>query len=132
MQIKFIDGTLLECIKVDGFSKFYQNASRDTFEIHISPLKYTLEQVITLFSNESNFKTMIFIADDGSEYVHSNYVICSEMSWRNVLLENATSTADETYENRIVVTLSQKSYAEVQAAIIQDTLDVLVLNSLGV
>ncbi|MDF2857963.1 MAG: hypothetical protein K0Q87_3814 [Neobacillus sp.] len=54
------------------------------------------------------------------------------MNLAPVVITPATSTDSEVTEERYSVVMAQKSYAELQQEALQETVEVLVLKSLGV
>jgi hypothetical protein len=127
MKIILANGTELTPILVTGGPKFVQGATRDTLDFVFADC--SLDEMDDVF-NEMNCETIKIIGDDGSEALHSGYVIRAELVKKRVEVEKATVDAGAVYENRVFVSMSQRSYAESQVASLTETVDYLVLESL--
>ena len=118
----------LSPILVTGGTRMVQGASRDTLSF-IFPADVSMESIDVAFSAEACEKITI-IGDDGSENIHTGYTIRAELSKKSVEVTPATEEAEAVYEDRITVSMSQRTYAESQLASLTDTVDVLVMESL--
>lgn len=113
---------------VMGGKRLVQGASRDTLTF-VFPDGTSLDELDKLFTAE-NCERITIVEEDGSEYVHSDYVIRAEL--KRDLVEVAPATADEpgTYESRVTVAMSRRTYQEIQLASLTETVDLLVMESL--
>lgn len=121
MKIILANGTELTPILVTGGPKYVQNATRDTLNFVFA--ECSLDEMDDAF-NEMNCETITIVGDDGSEAIHSGYVIRAE------LVKKSEEVEKNTYEKRVFVSMSQRTYAESQLASLTETVDVLVMESL--
>jgi hypothetical protein len=131
MKIIFNDGTEMECIQVNGAIRYIQGANRDTLEFVFTPELYTISEVDEAFSNANNLKK-VTLQKENEIGVHENYTIRTGLTLQPFVIVPETSTSPEVSEQRIFVTMAQKTYAEIKIDSLQETIDVLVLESLGV
>lgn len=115
MQVKFADGTVLDVLVVNGKSVYFQGAQRDSLEIQLAKTTVTFDALDTLTGNAANTGKLTLI-DGDSQYVHDNYSIRAELALRPVVVTPATGTDPAVTEDRLVVTLAQLTYTELQAA----------------
>lgn len=128
MQIKLKDGTILSPILVTGREMNVQGALRDTLSF-IFDASSSMEELDSNFSQE-NCETIIIIDDSGTENIYKSYTIRAELTKSNVEVSIETSESSAVYEERITVSMSQRTYAESQLASLTDTVDTLVMESL--
>ena len=128
MQIKLNDTTTLDVVNVNGQSTYFQGANRDSLEFHFIRTKYTFDALDKLFT-ESNCKRITLI-NEREEFVHDNYVLRTKAEIRPVEITAATSETPAVMEDHIIITMAQKTYAEIQIENLQSTVDTLVLSSL--
>ena len=128
MKIILCNGAELNPNTVTGIKRLVQGASRDTLTF-VFPDGTGLDELDKLFTAE-NCERITIVEADGSEYVHSDYVIRAEL--KRELMEVAPATADEpgTYESRVTVAMSRRTYQEIQLASLTETVDLLVMDSL--
>ena len=128
MKIILSNGAELTPNNVIGSKRLVQGASRDTLTF-VFPDGTGLDELDKLFTAE-NCERITIVEADGSEYVHSDYVIRAEL--KRELMEVAPATADEpgTYESRVTVAMSRRTYQEIQLASLTETVDLLVMDSL--
>jgi hypothetical protein len=100
-------------------------------EIQFAKGAVTFEQIDRLFAEPENTKK-ITLQQDGKAFLHENYSLRVSMNLAPVVITPATSTDSEVTEERYSVVMAQKSYAELQQEALQETVEVLVLKSLGV
>ena len=127
MKIILTNGTELEPIIVTGNKKTVQGASRDVLSF-IFGEDVSLDEMDRLFSVE-NCET-ITIIDGENEYVYNGYVIRAELVRSPVVITPATENAAEVTENRVTVSMGQRTYTESQIASLTETIDMLVMESL--
>lgn len=128
MKIILCNGAELTPNTVTGSKRLVQGASRDTLTF-VFPDGTSLDELDLAFS-AANCETITIIDDQGSEFVHTGYVVRAEL--KRELMEVAPATADEpgTYENRVTVAMSCRTYQELQLASLTETVDLLVMDSL--
>jgi len=135
-KIKLVDGTELKPILATGASKHVQGASRDVLTF-VFPESNTLDEIDNLFSAENCESISIFEsieeADDTvseTEWIHKGYVIRVELARKPIEITPATTDTAATYENRVTISMGQRTYSESQVANLTETVDALVLDSL--
>jgi hypothetical protein len=128
MKIKLSNGAELTPIVVTGAQIYVQGAKRDalTFVFPVSESLVTLDEVFSATACES----ITIIGDDGSEAIHKAYTIRAKMEKALVEVAPATPEYEAVTEERITVSMAQRTYAESQLASLTDTVDVLVMESL--
>lgn len=99
----------LEIIQVNGASKFYQNANRDTLEFVFEDSN-SMDYLSAVFNKENT--RQITIKNDEGEYVYNDYVVQISVTKENVVLALETSSAPEQVASRIKVTMGQQTYTE--------------------
>ena len=114
MKIILNNGKELSPILVTGGTRMVQGASRDTLSF-IFPADVSMESIDVAFSAEACEKITI-IGDDGSENIHTGYTIRVELSKASVEVTPATESEAAVFEDRITVSMSQRTYAESQLA----------------
>ena len=128
MKIILNNGKELSPILVSGGLRHIQGASRDTLSF-IFPADVSMASIDEAFTASACEKITI-IGDDGSETIHTGYTIRAELSKASVEVTPATESEAAVFEDRITVSMSQRTYAESQLASLTDTVDVLVMESL--
>lgn len=129
MKIILTDGTELNPILVMGAKRQIQGATRDTLSF-IFPADASLDELDTLFTPENCERIVVVEDETGAEYIHSGYTIRAELKRAPVVVTPATESEAEVSENRVTVSMSQRTYVETQLASLTDTVDVLVMESL--
>ena len=124
MKIILANGKELSPILVTGGPRNIQGASRDTLSF-IFPADVSMESIDVAFSAEACEKITI-IGDDGSENIHTGYTIRAELSKKSVEVTPATEEAEAVYEDRITVSMSQRTYTETQLAELNDAMNALI------
>ena len=114
MQLKFLDGTVLDVLAVNGKSTYFQGAQRDSLEIQIAKDKIAFDALDALTGNNAN-TAHLTLSDGDKQYVHDNYSLRASLALRPVEITPATADSPAVTEDRLVVTLAQKTYAELQA-----------------
>ena len=130
MQIKFNDGTALDALAVKGKPTYFQGAQRDSLEIQIAKDKTTFDALDKLTVDPTKTGKLTII-DGDKQYEHDNYSIRTELALKPVEVTSATTDSPAVTENRLCVTLAQKTYAELQIAELQSSVDALALSALG-
>ena len=128
MKIILNNGKELSPILVTGGPRMVQSASRDTLNF-IFPSDVSMASIDEAFTADACDKITI-VGDDGSENIHTGYTIRAELSKASVEVTPATESEAAVFEDRITVSMSQRTYAESQLASLTDTVDVLVMESL--
>ena len=131
MQLKFSDGTTLDVLAVKGNPTYFQGAQRDALEIQIGKSKTTFDALDKLTGDPA--KTVkLTIIDGDKQYQHDNYSLRVSLALKPVVTAEATADTPEQTEDRLCVTLAQKTYQELQIAELQSSVDALTLSTLEV
>lgn len=140
MKIILANGTELNAILVTGGQQYVQNVRRDALTF-IFDESQTLAEIDELF-NEVNCESITIISEseevleDGTtkvvetENIHNAYVVRVDIRKTREITQVGTATTEEVVEQRIEVTMAQRTYAESQIASLTETVDYLVLESL--
>ena len=125
MKIILIDNTELNPILVTGGPRFIQGQNRDTLNFIFSATEDI--NVLDNAFNASNCESITIIGDDKSEAVHKGYTIRAELKKESVEITHATESESAVYEDRITVSMSQRTYVESQLTALQDAVDMLCM-----
>ena len=128
MKIILANGTELTPILVTGAKRTVQGVSRDTLSF-VFPGGAGMEALDAAFTGAA-CEAITVTGEDGSEYIHTGYTIRAELKKTAVEVLAATADTGAVYEDRITVSMSQRTWAETQLAALTDTVDVLVMESL--
>lgn len=132
MRLTLNNGTELDIIIANGSSRYHQGENRDSLEFQLSKsIPQTFEELDELFSNPSN-TSKITLSEGETSYIHDNYTLKVQMALIPVVITPATDTEPEITEERYSIIMAQKTYKEIQLESLIETVDVLVLESLGV
>lgn len=122
MKITLANGTELNPIVVTGGGRSINGTHRDTLNF-IFPQDASLDELDALFT-DSNCETIKLYEtrtnEDGStvelEHIHSGYTIRAELSRTPMVVKEATETTPEVIENRVTVSMAQRTYTEAKLA----------------
>lgn len=114
MKIKLTNGAELNPIIVMGGSSQVQGARRDTLHF-VFPATENMTTLDAAFTT-ANCESITIIGDDGSESIHKAYTIRAEMKKAPVEVAPATPESEAVVEERITVSMAQRTYAETQLA----------------
>ena len=144
MKIILTDSTELSPIIVTGAKRQIQGASRDVLTFVFSA-DVGMDALDTAFS-EANCESISIIEpieteeidENGNpvakivenEYIHKAYTIRTELVKKAVEITPATESTEAVTEERITVSMAQRTYAETQLANLTETVDILVMESL--
>lgn len=123
MEIKLNNGVVLNAVAVNGRSRYFQNADRDTLEFQFTKAntEQTLEELDILFSDPAN-TSKIVISDESGSYVYDNYTLKVSVSLIPVTIEKETDVAPATIEDRYSIVLAQRTYSELKIDLIEEQL----------
>lgn len=116
MIIKLSDGTELFPILVTGGQRYVQGQSRDTLSF-VFPASESMEALDAAFASE-NCET-ITINDGEKEHIYKAYTVRAELKKESEEVSPATAEAAAVYEDRITISMSQRTYLETQLAELQ-------------
>ena len=112
MKIKLSNGAELTPIIVIGERRHIQNANRDTL-CFIFPVETSLDELDVLFT-AANCEKIVITDDNGEDYIHNAYTVRAELKRSPVEVTLATESEDAVYENRVIVSMAQRTYQESQ------------------
>lgn len=114
MKIKLANNAELNPIMVTGAQTYVQGAKRDTLTFVFSATE-SMEALDKAFSVTA-CESITIIGDDGSESIHKAYTIRAKVEKALVEVIPATAEAGEVTEERITVSMAQRTYTETQLA----------------
>lgn len=112
MKIILANGTELNPILVTGGLRHIQGASRDTLSF-VFPTEVGMDALDAAFTADA-CESINIIGDDESEAIHKAYTIRAELKKESVVVTPATDSSDAVFEDRITVSMSQRTYHETQ------------------
>ena len=121
MKIILANDTELNPIIVTGGQRRVQGQSRDTLSF-IFPASAGMETLDEAFTAE-NCESITIVEDNGNENIHKGYTVRAELSKASVEIASETSENAAVYEDRITVSMSQRTYMESQLAAMQAVID---------
>lgn len=130
MKITLTNGTALNPIMVAGGQKFVQGQSRDTLNF-IFPASVGMDALDAAFTAES-CETITITEDSGVEHIHNGYTIRAELKKEMVEVTPATVDTEAVTEERITVSMSQRTYLETQLSAIQAALALVSMPDIAV
>ena len=123
MKIIFANGSELEPILVTGNKRTVQGAKRDTLTF-VFPEQVSLDEIDNLFSAE-NCECLKIVNDEG-EFIYNGYAIRAELKRTPTEVIVNKDTGEIAIENRVSVSMSERTYAETQMAVMQATMNALL------
>ena len=126
MRIKLSNGTELFPIVVTGESRQVQGARRDviTFVFPETENIVTLDGLFT----EENCENISFLDDNGvAKHIYKGYTIRAELKKEAVVVTPETTNSAAVTENRIFVSMGQRTYTETQLAGMTATMNALLI-----
>lgn len=118
MRIKLSNGTELSPIVVTGEARQVQGARRDVLTFAF----FETENIVlldNLFTPE-NCENIYFLADNGEvKHIYKGYTIRAELKKEAVIVSPETTDSEAVIENRIFVSMGQRTYTETQLAILK-------------
>ena len=124
MKIILNNHAELTPIMVTGGQKTVHGASRDVlnFIFYADAGMETLDAAFT----EAACENITIVGDDGSEAIHKGYTIRAGLTKASVKVAEATTDTDAVYEDRITVSMGQRTYTETKLAEQQAALNALL------
>ena len=117
MKVILANGVETFPIMVTGGHKYEHGANRDTLRFVYNKTE-NMEDLKNLYT-EANCETITIEEENGNKAIHTGYVIRTELAEKPVEIEQATATTDAVYEDRVFVSMSQRTYAETKLAEIE-------------
>ena len=110
MKITLTNGNELTPIIVIGGNKYIQRESRDALTF-VFPSSQGLTYIDEMFTPK-NCESIVITDDESNTYIHKGYTIRSEITLKSVMVSEPTDTTDAVYEDRIFVTMGQRTDLE--------------------
>ena len=129
MNIKLSSGIELHPIVIIGGNNFAQGENRATLSF-VFPEETSLDEIDKIFT-ASNCES-ITIVDGDTEYIHNGYTVRAELKRSPEVVTPATDTEAEVIENRVTVSMAQRTYAENQLAAMQAAVEMLCMEDMEV
>lgn len=123
MKIILSNGGELTPILVEGGKKIVQGATRDTLSFVFSA-DTSMDDLDAIFTAENC--EQIAIVDGENEYIHKGYTVRAGLKREPVEIARENGEENAAYENRVFVSMSQRTYAESQMADMQATINTLL------
>ena len=127
MKIILANETELNPINVVGAKRTVQGATRDVLSF-VFPADTSMDELDNVFTAENC--EIIKVVHGDKEYIHNAYAIRVELKREPVEIVKATDSTEAVYENRVVISMGQRTYTETQIAALMETVDYLVMESL--
>lgn len=115
MKIILTNGTELTPIIVTGGGRYINGVKRDILNF-IFAESTSLDELDALFTDVNCETIRIYDDADGTEYIHSGYVVRAELSRTPRIVQEATEDSEAVIENRVTVSMAKRTYAEEQIA----------------
>ena len=128
MKIILNNGTELSPIVVKGSKQTVQGAMRDVLSF-VFPAEDGMDALDMAFSSPA-CESITIVDDKGNENIHKAYTVRVGLKKETVEVAPATADTEAVTEERITVSMGQRTYQESQIASLTDTVDVLVMESL--
>ena len=125
MKITLANKTELHPILVTGATKYVQGANRDSLTF-IFDDTHSMDEMDSVFTDAA-CEVIRIVGDDGSEAIHTGYTIRMELTKKSVEVQKATESAEAVCENRIFVTMAQRTYTEERLDALETTTDDMIL-----
>lgn len=123
MKVILANGTELSPIALTGTKRTVQGANRDVLSF-VFPAETGMDELDSIFT-EKNCET-ITVVNGEKQFVHKAYTVRAELKREPVLVTPATENSADVYENRVVISMGQRTYAETQIAEMQAAMAALL------
>lgn len=125
MKIILADKTELNPYIVIGSVKYFQGGNRDCLSF-VFPVEVGIETLDKAFTESACERIAIYDDANSGEYIHTGYVIRMELAKRPVEVVPPTDETEAVYEERIIVTMAQRTYLENQIAAVNSEMGALL------
>ena len=123
MKIVLANGTELSPITLTGAKRTVQGATRDVLSF-VFPAETSMDELDSIFTAKNC--EVITITEAENQYVHKAYTVRAELKREPIMVAPATENTAEVYENRVVISMGQRTYAETQIAEMKAAMDALL------
>lgn len=124
MKVILANGTELTPIVITGGRRMIHGVNRDVL-FFVFPTDVGMEYLDSAFT-ESTCENINIVGDDGSEAIHKGYTIRVGLNKEAVMVADSTPDTDAVYEDRITVSIGQRTYTETKLAEQQAALNALL------
>lgn len=113
MRIKLMNGTELSPLLITGETRQMQGARRDVLTF-VFPNTENIFRMDKLFSEE-NCGSISLLDDNGEvKHVYKGYVLRADLKKESVVVTPETPESEAVIEDRIFVSMAQRTYTETQ------------------
>lgn len=123
MKIVLANGTELSPITLTGAKRTVQGATRDVLSF-VFPAETSMDELDSIFTAK-NCET-ITVVNGENQFIHKAYTVRAELKREPIMVAPATENTAEVYENRVVISMGQRTYAETQIAEMKAAMDALL------
>lgn len=116
MKVILTNGVELSPILVTGANTFVQGANRDTLTF-VFPATEGMEALDKAFSDTA-CESITIVDDYGVENIHKSYTIRAKLEKALVEVSPSTPESSAVMEERISVSMAQRTYVETQLALL--------------
>jgi hypothetical protein len=124
MKIKLANGMELFPIIVTGEKRYVQRDRRDTLTF-VFPVSEGITALDEVFTAENCESITIFEGEDVS-YIHKGYTIRAELALMPVEIEPPAEETEAVYEDRIFVSMSERTDLENQVSDVSTALNAML------
>lgn len=110
MKVILMDKTELRPIMVTGAKKYVSGANRDALSFVFAD-DISMDELDKIFT-EVNCESIVIVGDDESEAIHNAYAVRVDLVKSSVVVSAETPDNAEVKENRVTVTMAQRTYME--------------------
>lgn len=128
-HIKLADGSELEPLSILGKKMNIQGQTRDVLQFVFSG-DTDMSFLDETFSDANCAEITILDDENIVQGVFKQYGIRDELKKENVVVQEETPETAAVYEERIFISMAQKTYTEITLSNLVETVDLLVLDSL--
>ena len=130
MKIILANGAELNAILATGEKRQLQGAERDVLSF-VFPESESLDTLDALFTPENCESITLAEVDKEtgettSTYIHKAYTIRAELVRKPEEVTPATEETEAVYENRVFVSMAQRTYAESKIAELSEALELIL------
>lgn len=125
MKIILANETELNPIIVTGGRRFVSGVMRDTLDFVFSA-DTTIEEIDSIFTAENCENIKIYDIETNEEFIHKGYTIRADLLRKPVVVTPATEEAEAVTEERIIVSMSERTYTENEVVTLQGIINALL------
>ncbi len=130
MKITLKNGIELHPIIATGERRMVHGVSRDTLSF-VFPVEASLDDLDAVFTAK-NCDSITIADNEGNGYIHHGYAVRAEISRKPVVVAQATEETAEVVEQRVIVSMAQRTYEETRLDALQAAVDMLCMDDMEV